>query len=182
VQTAAASLETVERALGDLRNSTADAADNANNRGGGGGRRGGSNATRNVKVGDLRVPTTDFDFEGSNALFDKTAIAPPLSAKTEGSVAEEGEVQDDDAQRAYNPDRSFFDSLSSSTQAQPPAQRGTGRGGRGSARNRREEERERNVATFGEPGGVGFMGPSAYVGGYGRRGGGRGRRGQTGPR
>ena len=39
-----------------------------------------------------------------------------------------------------------------------------------------EEERERNVATFGEPGGIGLMGPGAYVGGYGRRGG-RGRRG-----
>jgi protein LSM14 len=188
VQTAAASLETVERALGDLRNSTAnaDATTNANNRGGGG-RRGGSNATRDVKVGDIRVPTTDFDFEGSNALFDKAAVAPPSSAKTEGSVAEDGEIQEDET-KAYNPGKSFFDSLSSSTQAQPPAQRGTGRGGRGGARNRREEERERNVATFGEPGGVGLMGPGAYVGGwggYGRRGGGRGRRGpqgQTGTR
>lgn len=189
MQTAAASLETVERALGELRNSTtnADATTNANNNRGGGGRRGGSNATRDVKVGDIRVPTTDFDFEGSNALFDKAAVAPPLSAKTEGSVAEDGEIQEDEA-KAYNPGKSFFDSLSSSTQAQPPAQRGTGRGGRGGARNRREEERERNVATFGEPGGVGLMGPGAYVGGwggYGRRGGGRGRRGpqgQTGSR
>lgn len=186
MQTAAASLETVERALGDLRNSTANATTNANNRGGGG-RRGGSNATRDVKVGDIRVPTTDFDFEGSNARFDKAAVAPPPSAKTEGSVTEEGEVQEDD-QRAYNPGKSFFDSLSSSTQAQPPAQRGTGRGGRGGARNRREEERERNFATFGEAGGVGLLGPGAYVGGwggYGRRGGGRGRRnpqGQTGTR
>ncbi|KAN0116588.1 Scd6-like Sm domain containing protein [Russula decolorans] len=181
VQTAAASLETVERALGDLRNSTSntDVTTNANNRGGGG-RRGGG--TRDVKLGDLRVPTTDFDFEGSNALFDKTAVAPPLSAKTEGSVVEDGEVQEDETQ-AYNPGKSFFDSLSSSTQAQPPAQRGTGRGGRGGARHRREEERERNVATFGEPGGVGLMGPGAYVagwGGYGRRGGGRGRRGPQG--
>lgn len=32
------------------------------------------------------------------------------------------------------------------------------------------------MATFGEPGGVGLMGPNAYVGGYGRRGGGRGGR------
>jgi len=189
VQTAAASLETVERALGDLRNSTTNTnpTASANNRGGGG-RRGGGNASRDVKVGDLRVPTTDFDFEGSNARFDKTAVASPLSAKTDGSVAEDGEAQEDDAPKAYNPGKSFFDSLSSSTQGQPPAQRGTGRGGRGGARNRREEERERNVATFGEPGGVGLMGPGAYVGGwggYGRRGGGRGRRnpqGQTGTR
>jgi protein LSM14 len=186
VQNAAASLETVERALGDLRNSTGNVNNtttNANNRGGG--RRG---ANRDVKVGDLRVPTTDFDFEGSNARFDKAAMAPPSSAKTDSSVPEEGEVQEDDMQRAYNPGKSFFDSLSSSTQAQLPAQRGGARGGRGGARNRREEERERNVATFGEPGGVGLMGPGAYVGGwggFGRRGGMRGRRnpqGQTGTR
>ncbi|KAI0253598.1 hypothetical protein BJV78DRAFT_1280908 [Lactifluus subvellereus] len=189
VQTAAASLETVERALGDLRSSTANTSANtsANNRGGGGGRRGGSNATRDTKV-DLRVPATDFDFEGSNARFDKAAIAPPSSAKTDGSGAEDGEEQEDGIQRAYNPGKSFFDSLSSSTQTPPPAQRGSGRGGRGGGRNRREEERERNVATFGEPGGVGLMGPGAYVGGwggFGRRGGGRGRRGpqaQTGTR
>ena len=30
-----------------------------------------------------------------------------------------------------------------------------------------EEEIERNVATFGEIGGVGLMGPRAYVGGWG---------------
>jgi len=187
VQTAAASLETVERALGDLRSSTGNPnATNTGNRGGG--RRGGNNTNRDVKVGDIRVPATDFDFEGSNARFDKSALAPPPSAKSDGSVPEEGEVQEDDAEKAYNPGKSFFDSLSSSTQAQPPAQRGGMRGGRGGARNRREEERERNVATFGEPGGVGLMGPGAYVGGwggFGRRGGGRGRRnpqGQTGTR
>jgi protein LSM14 len=179
VQTAAASLETVERAIGDLRSSTANT--NANR--GNGGRRGGSNNnnnnSRDVKVGDIRVPSTDFDFEGSNARFDKSAVAPPTSAKTEGSSAEEGEVQEEEAPKAYNPGKSFFDSLSSSTQAPTPAQRGTGRGGRGGGRNRREEERERNVATFGEPGGVGLLGPGAYVGGwggYGRRGSGRGRR------
>ena len=101
-------------------------------------------------------------------------------AKVEGK--EEAEIK-----AAYNPQKSFFDSLSSGT---PPAPSGGGgrrggRGGRGGAgaggRNRREEERERNVATFGEPGGVGLMGPGAYVGGwggYGRRGGGgRPRRG-----
>jgi hypothetical protein len=48
-----------------------------------------------------------------------------------------------------------------------------GEEGGGIARNRKEEERERNVATFGEPGGVGL---ELYIGGYGRRGG-RPRRG-----
>ena len=179
VQTAAASLETVERAIGDLRSSSANANVNTNNRGNGG-RRGGNNNNRDVKVGDIPVPSTDFDFETSNARFDKSALAPPASAaKAEGTSPEEGEVQEEEAEKAYNPGKSFFDQLSSSTQAPPPAQRGIGRGGRGGGRNRREEERERNVATFGEPGGVGLMGPGAYVGGYGgygRRGGGRGRR------
>ena len=94
--------------------------------------------------------------------------------KPVGLVAEDGEVQGDDLVQAYNPGKGFFDSLPSSTRTQPPAQRGTGRGGRGGAHHRREEERKRNVATFGEPGGVGLMGPGAYVGGwggYGRRGG-----------
>ena len=41
-------------------------------------------------------------------------------------------------------------------------------------RNRREEERERNVATFGEPGGVALLGPGGYVGGWGGYGNGAG--------
>ncbi|VDC06012.1 unnamed protein product [Peniophora sp. CBMAI 1063] len=119
----------------------------------------------------VAVPAQDFDFAGSNAKFNKEAVSP-------------GPDQDEDVEPAYNPQRSFFDSLSSGAggggSSGAPV-RGGGRGGRGrGGRNRREEERERNVATFGEPGGVGLMGPGAYVGGwggYGRRGGGRGRRG-----
>ncbi|CAG8776176.1 4705_t:CDS:1, partial [Acaulospora colombiana] len=61
---------------------------------------------------------------------------------------------------------------------------GGGRG-RGGGRSRRDEERDRNLETFGEPGGVGMMGPGAYVGGYGgyrgkRRRGGPGARGSRG--
>ena len=95
MQTAAASLETVERPIGDLRSFTAKVSPNGNNRGNGG-RRGDNNSNndnnRDVKVGDIRVPATDFDFEGSNARFDKTAVAPPTSAKSKGT--EEGEVQE----------------------------------------------------------------------------------------
>ncbi|THH14936.1 hypothetical protein EW146_g5463 [Bondarzewia mesenterica] len=187
LHSAAASLETVERALGDLRVAN----------GARGGRRGGPSGGRGVdiKAGDLRVPATDFDFAGSNARFDKAALASgskspkaqngstPDEEKTNPSDNEDGEVKEKAAkeeEKAYNPSKSFFDSLSSSTQGLGIPQ-GGGRGGRGrgGGRNRREEERERNVATFGEPGGVGLMGPGAYVGGwggYGRRGGGRGRR------
>lgn len=171
VNSATASMETVERALGDLR---------VNNGAGGqrGGRRGGG---RDIKAGDMRVPVIDFDFQGSNAKFDKTAVAPsakptrnaPEEEKDAGSEDEEDNEEEDGA---YNPKKSFFDQLSSSAAHPPPHGMGGGRGrGRG-GRSRREEEREKNVATFGEPGGIGLMGPNAYVGGYGRRGG-RPRRG-----
>ncbi|KAK0482714.1 Scd6-like Sm domain-containing protein [Armillaria novae-zelandiae] len=153
VHTAAASMETVERALGDLRVSSA----------------GNGNRRRHPQQKEqIKVPTTDFDFESSNARFDKPGV-------------KKGDEEEKDKEpAAYNPEKSFFDSLT------PAPVRGGGGGGRGGGRgghpgrNRREEERERNVATFGEPGGVGLMGPGAYVngwGGYGRRGGGRPRRG-----
>ncbi|XP_006457796.1 hypothetical protein AGABI2DRAFT_190210 [Agaricus bisporus var. bisporus H97] len=207
VQTAAASLETVERALGDLRVGSANGGARGGRRGnhtGGGGRQSHQQAAEQIKV-----PTTDFDFESMNARFNKVALAQQqqqqqqaVAAVTEGGAdveeGTEGEIKDGDGtpattdnkpESAYNPQKSFFDSLSSST-ATPPigAPGASGRGGRrggggggggGGGRNRREEERERNVATFGEPGGVGLMGPGAYVGGwggYGRRGG-RPRRG-----
>ena len=167
-------METVERALGDLRIDQ--------QQGGRAGRR-----NRDIKAGDLRVPATDFDFQSSNARFDKNSVGPVKQNKeketngddgTQGEGSEDGEVKEEEEDGAYNPKKSFFDSLSSSAagQTQGGGQaggRGRGRGGR----SRREEEREKNVATFGEPGGIGLMGPGAYVGGYGRRGGGRGRRG-----
>jgi len=166
-------METVERALGDLRIDQ--------QHGGRGGRR-----NRDVKTGDLKVPATDFDFQSSNARFDKTSVGPAKQNKekngdegAQGEGSEDGEVKEKEEDAAYNPKKSFFDSLSSS--AAGPAQGGGQGGGRGrgrGGRSRREEEREKNVATFGEPGGIGLMGPGAYVGGYGRRGGGgRGRRG-----
>ena len=167
-------METVERALGDLQG------------GGRGGRR-----NRDVKSSDIRVPATDFDFQSSNARFDKSSMGPPKQNKEkekngddapQDEASEDGEAKDEQDDPAYDPKKSFFDSLSSSAAGltQGGGQgggRGRGRGGR----SRREEEREKNVATFGEPGGIGLMGPGAYVGGYGRRGGGgRGRRG-SGP-
>lgn len=198
IHTAAASLETVERALGDLRTS------NNNNNGsnhnnhhpsaGRGGRRG---RGPRPETEHIKVPTTDFDFQSSNAKFDKGALSPAakevLAPSNSGDEGADSEKAKEKEKPAYNPSKSFFDSLSSSAatlNGAPSTGNGGGRGRRGgpgagggnTGRNRREEERERNVATFGEPGGVGLMGPGAYVGGwggYGRRGG-RPRRG--GPR
>lgn len=170
-------METVERALGDLRVDPHQA-------GGRGGRR-----NRDPKPVELKVPVTDFDFQSSNARFDKSSMGPPKrngeNEKDEKDVvhdegSEDGGAGEEKEDTAYNPKKSFFDSLSSSASGltQGGGGQGGGRGrGRG-GRSRREEEREKNVATFGEPGGIGLMGPGAYVGGYGRRGGGgRGRRG-----
>jgi len=188
-------METVERALGDLRvsNGNEGGATTHTGRGGHGGRRGGRHGD---KSGDLRVPTTDFDFQTANARFDKAALASQSRSTpkpADGAInsdengdaekTEDGEAKSKEKDKnvaAYNPEKSFFDTLSSGNNA-PPNGSGRGRGGRrgGGGRNRREEERERNVATFGEPGGIGLMGPGAYVGGYGGYGrrGGRGRRG-----
>ncbi|THH11982.1 hypothetical protein EW145_g273 [Phellinidium pouzarii] len=167
VSNASASLEKVERALGDLRLSNAQARTRRN-----GGR----------QHAEIKVPSTDFDFAGSNARFDKTAVGGRTSTQGDDSEAntnpsdEEVDAatasknsKDKEGPPAYNPTRSFFDSLSSSAISAPGlggGGRGGGGGRRGMGKSRREEEREKNVATFGEPGGVGLMGPGAYVGGY----------------
>lgn len=199
VQNAAASLETVERALGDLRVSNAQNGA-GHSAGGGTGKRTGGGRQQQQPIEQIKVPSTDFDFESMNAKFNKAALARQETtvAITDGITSpdpESGGTPSNDSiasekkkEPAYNRQRSFFDSLSSSTSTPSGGPGGAGgrggrRGGAGGAgsagRNRREEERERNVATFGEPGGVGLMGPGAYVGGwggYGRRGG-RPRRG-----
>jgi len=181
VRTAEVSLESVGRALNNLRVSN----DNDRQSNGRGGR------DREIKAGEIRFPNSDFDFEQSNARFDKSALASMASEevveeKTESADAEAPpklKKKEETKDKAYNPTKSFFDSLS--TSAPPPQQgvprgggrRGGGRGG-GRARSRREEEREKNMTTFGEPGGVGLMGAGNYVPGWG--GGGNPRRGRGG--
>ena len=207
VHSAAASLETVERALGDLRVSNGGGPNVATttmttthpNRGGGSRRdHGRGHINRAEKI---TVPATDFDFEGSNAKFEKAALRSPASPKDDstpsGNNSKTPEGEKEPVGSAYNKSTSFFDSLSSSADAPAPSggHNSNGRGRRGGAggsngRNRREEEREKNVATFGEPGGLGLLGPGGYVGGWGgygrrggrpRRGGGSGRGGHPVP-
>lgn len=189
VSNAAVSLEKVERALGDLRLAQAQQSQPASSANGSRGpRRGGR------QHNEIKVPMSDFDFQSSNARFDKTALTGGRKSAQSAESDEHTNPSEDEGDApsksgsskaakdkesgapAYNPKRSFFDSLSSSANGPTPSAGGRGRGGRGMGKSRREEEREKNVATFGEPGGVGLMGPGAYVGGYGRRGGGRGGR------
>ncbi|KAK7053852.1 Scd6-like Sm domain-containing protein [Favolaschia claudopus] len=193
IHTAAASLETVERALGDLRVSNAAANANAAGSRRQRPRRNGAPDSNGAGGAGVAVPAVDFDFASMNAKFDKAALAARKRADSAGSDRTNPSDEEDAGSRgkekeengAYNPKKSFFDSLSSPPPFAPKGQQGGrgggGGGGRGRGRggygySRREEEREKNVATFGEPGGVGLLGPGAYVGGWGGYGGG-GRRG-----
>ena len=130
-----------------------------------GGRGGGRNTGQKVEV-----PTTDFDFEESNAKFNKQdlvkeAIAgsplgenPPSASPTEPDVPVTG----------YNKTTSFFDNISSESKERAE---GNGRPG---GREWRGEEQKKNVETFGQ-GSV----DNGYRGGYRGRGG-RGRGGYRG--
>ncbi|GJJ12063.1 hypothetical protein Clacol_006304 [Clathrus columnatus] len=152
-------LESVERAMGDLRVEAAAAR---------GGRR-----PNEIQAGNIHVPATDFDFVSSNAKFNKVALAQPIEesdsdsdsdAETNPSNAgdnnkdEKKEKEKKAKEPAYNRAKSFFDSLTPNSL--PPRgggaggqARGAGRGGRGRGgygRSRREEEAQRNLMTFGE--------------------------------
>lgn len=118
-----------------------------------------------IQTGNIHVPATDFDFESANAKFDKAALAKPLEesesdsesdAETNPSNAGDKREKDKKGKEpAYNPSKSFFDSLTpNSLPARGGGQgHGGGRGGRGRGgygRSRREEEAQRNLMTFGE--------------------------------
>ncbi|KAF8575787.1 hypothetical protein K439DRAFT_1655375 [Ramaria rubella] len=178
VRSAAASLENVERAMGDLR--VADAPRT--------GRRGHASHLDEIQAGNIHVPAADFDFASSNAKFDKAALGKPDSdSDSEDSESGSEDVKtnpsDSEAERkkekdkkekpkgketAYNPSKSFFDSLtpnSGTIRGGGQARGGRGRG-RGYGRSRREEEAQRNLMTFGEA-----TPPSLASGWGGRRGG-----------
>ncbi|KAJ3782330.1 Scd6-like Sm domain-containing protein [Lentinula aff. detonsa] len=181
LHTATASLETVERALGDLRVSQQQPANGTGSR-----RRGGTSG-----VATLKVPTSDFDFESANRRFVKAHNNDSDQTSSgedddDGSRKKTSSAGNSKSSQAYDPSASFFDSLT-------PGQGGGGsagpRGGANGAqvaRARREEERVKNVATFGEPGRVGHGGmrPGGYGvgmgGGHPNLRGGRGGRGSRG--
>lgn len=131
---------------------------------GGRGRGGARNTNQKVEV-----PDADFDFESSNAKFNKQdlvkeAIAgsplgedPPVASPTEPELLV-----------GYNKSTSFFDNISSESKDRAEAANG-----RPGGREWRGEEQKKNVETFGQ-GSVDI----GYRGGY--RGRGRGRGGQRG--
>lgn len=149
---------------GGFRGERGDRIDRGRGRGGRGGQE-----TRKVDV-----PTTDFDFESSNAKFNKQdlvkeAIAgSPLgeNAPTSPDTDLNGESAVP-AAASYNKKSSFFDDLSSDNKDRAE-------GGRPGGREWRGEEQKKNLETFGQ----GSVDNGGYRGGF--RGRGRGRGGMRG--
>ncbi|KDN50693.1 hypothetical protein RSAG8_01191, partial [Rhizoctonia solani AG-8 WAC10335] len=187
VRSASATLEKVERAMDELR----QPAPNTAPQGGRGGRRGGRGGGTQHAHGRVQVPDTEFDFEAMNAKFDKTSLRPEDSVSESDSDSGDDTPNEGDkkekAAKFYNPQRSFFDDISSDSNIKNDggnaAGRGRGRGRGALGRQRREEERNRNLSTFGETGagggynsGFGYGGLPGQGGGSQGGSGGRGRR------
>ncbi|KAK7533918.1 putative G2/M phase checkpoint control protein Sum2 [Phyllosticta citribraziliensis] len=149
-------------------------------RGGRAPRRGGF---RDQQVKPVEVPTTDFDFETSNAKFNKQdlvkeAIATGSPVGTPGEEPESLNGTNGTAEKEketvvipgapYNRTTSFFDNISSELKDREDAR------GRLGGQEFRNEERKKNLETFGQ-GSV-----DNYRGGYRGRGRGRGYRGGRG--
>lgn len=163
------------------------AAGHRGGRGGGGRGRGAHHGHPPAKP--VEVPTTDFDFESSNAKFNKqdlvkeaiatgsplgtpgesSAAAPNGSAEANGThqAADAGAAKHDDVvipppaeHKMYDKSTSFFDNISSEIKDRDES----GRRGQ----EFRSEERKKNLETFGQ-GSV-----DSYRGGYRGRGRGRG--------
>lgn len=120
----------------------------------------------------VEVPKDDFDFESSNAKFNKQDLVKEVIAgdSVHEASADEEEPETHVPASSYNKKSSFFDDLSSEakTRAEDEA------AGKRYGREWRGEEQKRNVETFGQ----GSVDNGSYRGGT--RGRGRGRGGYRG--
>lgn len=138
---------------------------NIGGRGGRGGARGGPQK--------VEIPDTDFDFESSNAKFNKQDLVKEAIAGSplgENPPAAPPTEQAEVPVQGYNKSTSFFDNISSESKDRMEAANGTQRP---SGREWRGEEQKKNLETFGQ-GSV----DNGYRGGF--RGRGRGRGGYRG--
>lgn len=130
----------------------------------------------------IEVPNSDFDFQSANAQFKKEELSKETSAESP-TVNGEGAVDGANADvfipppaasggGSYDAKASFFDNISSEAKDREdvPAAEAVPRGPRG--REFRNEDRRRNLETFG----IGSV-DGGYRGGYRGRGRGRGFRG-----
>ena len=150
------------------------------NRGGGrGNHRGGRNHS-SQQSNKIEVPATDYDFESANAKFNKEdmvkeaiASGSPIGTETSGKALPSngfpGSGTNGERKRSepstviakgigYNKSSSFFDNISSESK-----DRNEENGSRLGGREFRNEERQKNLETFGQ-GSV----DNGYKGGYGR--------------
>ncbi|KAF8604697.1 hypothetical protein BDV93DRAFT_95724 [Ceratobasidium sp. AG-I] len=120
VRSASATLEKVERAMDELRTqpavAPAPAAPAAH--AGRGGRRGGRGGGAQSGSSRVQVPDTEFDFEAMNAKFDKASLRPGESESDSASEASDEHTPNEADKKEktgkfYNPQRSFFDDISS---------------------------------------------------------------------
>jgi protein LSM14 len=130
------------------------------------GNRGGARGGATPKV---EVPTTDFDFEESNAKFNKhDLVKEAIAGSPLGEPSFEDSPEPEVPVGGYNKSTSFFDNISS--ESKDRAESGSNKPG---GREWRGEEQKKNVETFGQ-GSV----DNGYRGGYRGRGRGRGYRGR----
>jgi protein LSM14 len=157
------------------------------------GARGGRRPSNRDLVKPVDVPTTDFDFETSNAKFNKqdmvkeaiatgSPLGTPAADELSSSLGGESNgFEDSQAEREvvipganYNKSSSFFDNISSELKDRQAAQ-DVGR--RMGGMEFRTEERKKNFETFGQA-----NVDNGYRGGFRGRGRGRGFGGRGGPR
>lgn len=144
--------------------------------GGFGGQRGRGRGGPRQETRKIEVPETPFDFESSNAKFNKQDLVKeaisgsPLTENPPNGDADEGESDVVIPNPSYNKKSSFFDDLSSETKDRAE---GDGSGRRPGGREWRGEEQKKNMETFGQ----GTV-DNGYRGGF--RGRGRGRGGMRG--
>ncbi|KAI9209773.1 Scd6-like Sm domain-containing protein [Polychytrium aggregatum] len=139
-----------------------------NNRRGGRGR-GGRPHSGNVRNNRLPIPDSDFDFESSNAKFNKSELQTKETREVEHEEDDDFEDgEEDHDSSAYNKSKSFFDNISCEA-------RDRAEGEKTSRRARQYEERRLNLETFGQISIDGNKQGNRRGGyGYNRRGGSRG--------
>ncbi|KAG2172133.1 hypothetical protein INT44_006602 [Umbelopsis vinacea] len=111
-------------------------------------------ANNNTSANRVQIPNSDFDFETSNAKFNKDSILKEVTHPHEEEIViDQSDVQDEDdviippADDYYNKTRSFFDNIS--CEAKERSEQGNNKYG-DNRRSKFHEERKLNVETFGQ--------------------------------
>ncbi|KAK9717862.1 hypothetical protein K7432_005892 [Basidiobolus ranarum] len=144
-------------------------------------RRGRGNRRHSAKDRNVPIPTSDFDFESSNAKFDRTDLL-----KEVGDDETLEQSNEPAPPPFYNKSASFFDNISCEAKERMDQNDGRPRLSFNERRERQSHERKLNLETFGQtsvdPGRYRGRGRGRGRGGGGHRGRGRGSGGFQGER